>query len=156
MRRRVVCPRSHPASLYVWGLEDPRPWARSTNPGGDPPEPPTQRPLGTQPPRDPRNPPKRPLASRPPRDPRSPHQAAVGYADFPLCFQGPAALCFQRLSCFAEFARSMAYARFARPGPLEAGMGMRFNPPPGWPPAPEGWAPGPGWQPDPWWPPAPP
>lgn len=35
-------------------------------------------------------------------------------------------------------------------------MGMRFNPPPGWPPAPEGWAPGPGWQPDPWWPPAPP
>ena len=33
---------------------------------------------------------------------------------------------------------------------------MRFNPPPGWPPAPEGWAPGPGWQPDPSWPPPPP
>jgi Protein of unknown function (DUF1524)/Excalibur calcium-binding domain len=30
-----------------------------------------------------------------------------------------------------------------------------FNPPPGWPPAPSGWAPEPGWQPDPSWPPAP-
>ena len=34
-------------------------------------------------------------------------------------------------------------------------MGLRFNPPPGWPPAPEGFAPPPGWQPDPAWPPAP-
>jgi hypothetical protein len=33
---------------------------------------------------------------------------------------------------------------------------MRFNPPPGWPPAPAGWTPPPGWQPDPAWPPAPP
>lgn len=29
---------------------------------------------------------------------------------------------------------------------------MRFNPPPGWPPAPAGWVPDPGWQPDPSWP----
>jgi hypothetical protein len=35
-------------------------------------------------------------------------------------------------------------------------VGMRFNPPPGWPPAPEGYTPPPGWQPDPSWPPAPP
>lgn len=35
-------------------------------------------------------------------------------------------------------------------------MGLRYNPPPGWPPAPEGFSPGPGWQPDPSWPPAPP
>ena len=34
-------------------------------------------------------------------------------------------------------------------------MGMRFNPAPGWPPVPEGYAPPPGWQPDPAWPPAP-
>jgi hypothetical protein len=33
---------------------------------------------------------------------------------------------------------------------------VRFNPPPGWPPAPEGWRPLPGWQPDKSWPPAPP
>ncbi|HEX6525307.1 MAG TPA: DUF4190 domain-containing protein [Streptosporangiaceae bacterium] len=33
---------------------------------------------------------------------------------------------------------------------------MRFNPPPGWPAPPEGFAPGPGWQPDPSWPPPPP
>jgi hypothetical protein len=33
---------------------------------------------------------------------------------------------------------------------------MRFNPPPGWPPPPEGFTPDPGWQPDPSWPPAPP
>ncbi len=32
----------------------------------------------------------------------------------------------------------------------------RFNPPPGWPPAPPGWVPPPGWEPDPDWPPAPP
>ena len=32
---------------------------------------------------------------------------------------------------------------------------MRFNPPPGWPPAPEGWVPPLGWTPDPSWPPAP-
>lgn len=34
-------------------------------------------------------------------------------------------------------------------------MGLRFNPPPGWPPAPEGFTPQPGWQPDPSWPPPP-
>jgi len=34
-------------------------------------------------------------------------------------------------------------------------MAWRFNPAPGWPPAPEGWTPPPGWQPDPSWPPAP-
>jgi len=28
----------------------------------------------------------------------------------------------------------------------------RFNPPPGWPAAPDGWTPPPGWQPDPSWP----
>jgi hypothetical protein len=35
-------------------------------------------------------------------------------------------------------------------------VALRYNPPPGWPPAPEGFTPGPGWQPDPSWPPAPP
>jgi hypothetical protein len=35
-------------------------------------------------------------------------------------------------------------------------MGTRFNPPPGWPAAPEGFAPPPGWEPDPSWPPPPP
>jgi hypothetical protein len=35
-------------------------------------------------------------------------------------------------------------------------VGLRYNPPPGWPPAPEGFIPPPGWQPDPSWPPAPP
>ena len=35
-------------------------------------------------------------------------------------------------------------------------MGLRFNPPPGWPPPPPGFVPPPGWQPDPSWPPAPP
>lgn len=35
-------------------------------------------------------------------------------------------------------------------------MGMRFNPPPNWPPAPDGYVPPPGWQPQPSWPPAPP
>lgn len=35
-------------------------------------------------------------------------------------------------------------------------MGAHFNPPPGWPQAPEGFRPEPGWQPDPSWPPAPP
>lgn len=34
-------------------------------------------------------------------------------------------------------------------------MSWRFNPPPGWPPQPEGWQPPPGWAPDPSWPPAP-
>jgi hypothetical protein len=29
---------------------------------------------------------------------------------------------------------------------------MRWNPPPGWPPVPEGWSPPAGWQPDPSWP----
>lgn len=31
-------------------------------------------------------------------------------------------------------------------------MAIRFNTPPGWPPAPEGWLPPAGWQPDPSWP----
>ncbi|MGE5133117.1 MAG: DUF4190 domain-containing protein [Gemmatimonadota bacterium] len=35
-------------------------------------------------------------------------------------------------------------------------MGLRFNPPPGWPAPPEGFSPPPGWQPDPSWPPPPP
>jgi len=35
-------------------------------------------------------------------------------------------------------------------------MGLRFNPPPGWPPAPEGFVPQPDWRPDPSWPPPPP
>jgi Domain of unknown function (DUF4190)/Septum formation len=35
-------------------------------------------------------------------------------------------------------------------------VGLRYNPPPGWPPAPEGFVPPPGWEPDPSWPPAPP
>jgi hypothetical protein len=35
-------------------------------------------------------------------------------------------------------------------------MGLRFNPAPGWPDAPEGFVPVPGWEPDPSWPPAPP
>lgn len=35
-------------------------------------------------------------------------------------------------------------------------MAMRFNPPPGWPPPPEGFTPDPGWRPDPSWPPVPP
>lgn len=36
------------------------------------------------------------------------------------------------------------------------GVGLRFNPPPGWPPVPDGFAPQPGWQPDPSWPAPPP
>jgi Domain of unknown function (DUF4190)/Septum formation len=35
-------------------------------------------------------------------------------------------------------------------------VGLRFNPPPGWPSVPEGFTPEPGWQPDPSWPPPPP
>lgn len=35
-------------------------------------------------------------------------------------------------------------------------MGLRYNPPPGWPPAPAGFTPEPGWQPDPSWPAPPP
>lgn len=35
-------------------------------------------------------------------------------------------------------------------------MGYRLNPPPGWPPVPDGFVPPPGWQPDAAWPPAPP
>jgi hypothetical protein len=31
-------------------------------------------------------------------------------------------------------------------------MALRLNPPPSWPPLPEGWVPPPGWQPDPSWP----
>lgn len=34
-------------------------------------------------------------------------------------------------------------------------MAQRFNPAPGWPAAPEGWLPNPGWEPDASWPPAP-
>ncbi|WP_290050377.1 DUF4041 domain-containing protein [Amycolatopsis solani] len=34
--------------------------------------------------------------------------------------------------------------------------GLRFAPPPGWPPPEPGWVPPPGWQPHPSWPPAPP
>ena len=34
-------------------------------------------------------------------------------------------------------------------------MSKRFNPPPNWPPAPDGWAPPAGWRPDPAWGPAP-
>ena len=34
-------------------------------------------------------------------------------------------------------------------------MGLRFNPPPGWPPVPPDFLPGVDWQPDPSWPPAP-
>jgi Domain of unknown function (DUF4190)/Septum formation len=35
-------------------------------------------------------------------------------------------------------------------------VGYRLNPPPGWPPVPDGFVPPPGWQPDPSWPPPPP
>jgi Septum formation/Domain of unknown function (DUF4190) len=35
-------------------------------------------------------------------------------------------------------------------------MAYRFNPPPGWPPVPDGFVPPSGWKPDPAWPPAPP
>lgn len=35
-------------------------------------------------------------------------------------------------------------------------MAYRLNPPPGWPPVPDGFVPPPGWQPHPFWPPAPP
>jgi hypothetical protein len=35
-------------------------------------------------------------------------------------------------------------------------MGLRFNPPPNWPPPPPGFVPPPRWQPDPAWPPPPP
>jgi hypothetical protein len=41
------------------------------------------------------------------------------------------------------------------PAPAFAGP-VRLNPPPGWPPAPDGWLPPPGWRPDPSWPPPPP
>jgi hypothetical protein len=37
-----------------------------------------------------------------------------------------------------------------------APLAYRLNPPPGWPPVPDGFVPPPGWQPDPAWPPAPP
>jgi hypothetical protein len=39
---------------------------------------------------------------------------------------------------------------------IDQTAGMRFNPPPNWPPAPPNWTPPPGWQPDPAWPPLPP
>jgi hypothetical protein len=35
-------------------------------------------------------------------------------------------------------------------------MSVHFNPPPGWPPVPQGWVPPAGWQPDPSWPAPPP
>jgi len=35
-------------------------------------------------------------------------------------------------------------------------VGLRYNPPPGWPPAPPGFTPAPGWRPDPSWPTPPP
>src|SRR6516164_9761855 len=35
-------------------------------------------------------------------------------------------------------------------------VGLRFNPPPNWPPPPPDFVPPPRWQPDPAWPPAPP
>ncbi|GAA3708671.1 hypothetical protein GCM10022204_28470 [Microlunatus aurantiacus] len=35
-------------------------------------------------------------------------------------------------------------------------LARRFNPPPNWPAAPDGWVPPPGWQPDPAWGPPPP
>ncbi|WP_191480202.1 hypothetical protein [Nocardioides ochotonae] len=35
-------------------------------------------------------------------------------------------------------------------------MGVRYNPPPNWPPPPTGWTPPPGWRPDPAWGPPPP
>ena len=41
-------------------------------------------------------------------------------------------------------------------GALRQTAGMRFNPPPNWPPAPPGWTPPPGWHPDAAWPPLPP
>ena len=44
----------------------------------------------------------------------------------------------------------------ATTGTLDQTAGMRFNPPPNWPPAPPGWTPPPGWQPDPTWLPLPP
>jgi hypothetical protein len=37
-----------------------------------------------------------------------------------------------------------------------ASLAYRLNPPPGWPPVPDGFVPPPGWQPDSSWPPAPP
>ena len=39
---------------------------------------------------------------------------------------------------------------------MVAPLAYRFNPPPGWPPAPAGFVPPQGWQPDPSWPPPPP
>ncbi|AGL18434.1 SHOCT domain-containing protein [Actinoplanes sp. N902-109] len=40
--------------------------------------------------------------------------------------------------------------------PPDPAGAVRFNPPPGWPPAPDGWLPPAGWRPDPSWPPPPP
>ena len=39
---------------------------------------------------------------------------------------------------------------------MDTPRARRFNPAPGWPAAPEGWSPEPGWKPDPSWPAAPP
>jgi hypothetical protein len=39
---------------------------------------------------------------------------------------------------------------------MDMAGGQRFNPPPGWPPAPAGWTPPPGWTPPADWPPLPP
>lgn len=46
-------------------------------------------------------------------------------------------------------------ARRARVRGLTQGETVRYNPPPTWPTAPEGWQPPPGWEPDPSWPAAP-
>src|SRR5215469_14023985 len=67
-------------------------------------------------------------------------------------------------SCyFLRVARAAAASGLARTGRVRPGVvrscvvvAMRFNPPPGWPPPPDGFAPDPGWRPDPSWPPAPP
>ena len=46
-------------------------------------------------------------------------------------------------------------AVIAAPAPPPSTGPGRFNPPPGWPPAPAGWFPPPGWRPDNSWPPPP-
>jgi hypothetical protein len=58
---------------------------------------------------------------------------------------------YQRLSQIPAQGRAV----MGMSGIPAAAPAMRFNPPPGWPPAPTGWIPPSGWQPDPSWPPAP-
>src|SRR5215471_3761500 len=69
-----------------------------------------------------------------------------------LCYMraAPTVLCFYQLSVDLNLLGCPDLA--CQGGP----MGLRFNPPPGWPIPPEGFTPGPGWQPDPAWPAAPP